>query len=118
VAGGVAAGGVLLCASAVLDDFGHFYRVASAADMHIKSCRAGAQQMIVDRRNLESALEQFCHDWIDLRFEQNEVAHHHCLVMHRHERDPTAERERRLDRHAVERYLEVGARESVAMDFS
>ena len=58
------------------------------------------------------------HDRIDLGLEQHEVAHHHRAAMRRLERDPAAERERRLDGDAVERHGEIGARKAVAMDIA
>ena len=62
------------------------------------------------RGDLEAAFEQLRHDRIDLGLQQHEVAHHHGAIMHRLERDPAAERQRRLDGDAVERHGEIGTR--------
>ena len=75
-----------------------------AADMHVERRRAGAQQMIVYRSDLQTALDQLAHHRIDLGLHQHKVAHHHGTAMRRHECDPAAERERRLDGHAVKRH--------------
>src|SRR5438552_1679605 len=44
------------------NDLGHFHRVTVATDMHVESLRIGAQQMVVDRRDLDATLEQLGHD--------------------------------------------------------
>ena len=83
----------------------HFDRVAVPADVHVEGRRVGAQQMIVDRGDVEAALDQLGHHRIDLGLQQHQIAHHHGAAMHRLERDPAAEREGRLDGDAVERDL-------------
>ena len=74
--------------------------------------------MVVDRGDLEPAVQQLGHDRRDLGFEQHEVAHHHGLAMHRREGDPAAERQGRLDGDAVERDMQIGPRQSVAVDLA
>ena len=71
--------------------------------------------MIMHRCNFDPALDQFRHHGIDLGFEENEIAHDHCAVMHRLEGHPSAERERRLDRDAVEGHRKIGARKAVSV---
>ena len=73
--------------------------------MHVESRGVGAQQMIVDRRDVEAALDQLGHDRIDFGLQQHEIAHHHGTAMRGLECDPAAKRERRLDGDAVERHL-------------
>ena len=70
----------------------------------------------MDRSDLEAALDQLRHHRVDLGLQEHEIAHDHRHVPHRLERDPAAERERGPDRDAVERYLQVGARKSVAVN--
>ena len=94
----------------------HLHRIAVAADVHVERQGRAAQHVIVDRGDLEAALDQLGHDRIDLGLEQHEIAHHHRAAVHRLERDPAAERECRPDGDAVERHLQVGARKAVAMD--
>jgi hypothetical protein len=72
----------------------------------------------VERRYRDAILRQLGHDRIDFSFKQHEIAHHHCAIMCRFERDPTAQSQARLDAHAVDRDLEIAARQSVAMDVS
>ena len=86
-----------------------------AANMHVERGGAGSQQVIVDGGYLEPALDHLEHDRIDFGFEEHEVAHHHGLSLNRLERDPAAERQRRLDGDAVERHGEIGARKTVAV---
>ena len=53
---------------------------------------------------------------VDLVLGQHEVAHDHGLSSHRLEGEPAAERKARLERDAVERHFEVGARQAHAVD--
>jgi len=76
--------------------------IAVATDMHVERRWARAQQMVVNRRDLQAVLDHLGHDRIDLSFEQHEVAHDHGAPVHWLERDPAAKREARLDGHAVE----------------
>src|SRR5712691_9457939 len=85
------------------------------ADVHIEGLWVGAQQVIVYGRNLYAALEQLGHDRIDLGLEQHQVAHHHRFAVSRLECSPAAERQRRLDSDAVDRYLQIGSRKAVAV---
>ena len=87
-----------------------------AADVHVERRGAAAQQMIVDRGDLEAAFDQLDHHRIDFGLEQHEIAHHHGPAMRGLERDPAAERQRRLDGDAVERHGQIGAGKAVAMD--
>ena len=83
-------------------------------NVHIERRGASAQQMIMHGSDLNPAREHFRHYGIDLGFEQY-VAHRHDTAMHRLECDPTAERQRRLDGHAVKRHREIVTREAVSM---
>ena len=59
---------------------------------------------------------ELLHHRVDLVLGQHEVAHDHRLVARRLEGEPGAEREARLDLDAVERDLQVGARQADAVD--
>ena len=64
-----------------------------SADMHVESRRIGAQQVVMDSRDLDPAFDQFGHHGIDFGFKENEIAHHHGAAMRRLEGDPTAKRQ-------------------------
>ena len=64
-----------------------------SSDVHVERQRLGAQQVVVDRGDLEATLEQLRHHGVDLGLQEHEVAHRHRHVPHRLERDPAAERE-------------------------
>jgi hypothetical protein len=83
------------------------------ADMHIIGWWIGAQQMVMNGCNDNAARHHLLHDRVDLVFKQDEIAHHHGLAFHLIERDPAGKGERRLDRHAVDGDVEVGARKGV-----
>jgi hypothetical protein len=93
-------------------------RIAVTSDVHVEGCRAAAQHVIVDGRDLDAVLDQLGHDGIDLGLEQHEITHHHCPAMHRLECRPAAERQCRPDGDAVERHLQVGSRKSITMNIS
>ncbi len=90
--------------------------IAVAGDVHVEGRRIGAQQMVVHGGDIEAGLDELGHHGIDLGFQKHDVAHRHHAAMGRLERDPAAERQPRLDGNAVERHLQVAAREAVAMD--
>src|SRR5436309_63166 len=69
----------------------------------------------MDSSNVDTALEQLGHDWIDLRIEQYQVSHDHRLGLHRHERHPATQRQRGLDCNAINRDLEIGSWKAVPM---
>jgi hypothetical protein len=79
------------------------------ADMHVERGRSCAQQMIVNRRDIEAAVEQPRHDWIDLGLQQDKVAHDRHAGVHRLERDPAAERQCRPDREWILQHLKKRA---------
>src|SRR5690348_1027654 len=92
--------------------------------------------MIMNRGNVETALDELGHYRLDLGFEQDQIAHHHglaahslaahslaahslaahSLATHTFECDPAAKRKRRLNAHAVERDVKIAAWETVAMN--
>ena len=72
--------------------------------------------MVVKRGDLDPVLEELLHHRIDLVMGQDQVAHDHRLIAHRLEGEPGAEREARLDVDAVERDLQVRARQADAID--
>ena len=112
------ASGVLLAASASRMAAAILTGIAVAADMHVERCGIGAQQVVVNRRDLDAAVDHFGHDRIDLGFQQHQVAHRHRFAVHRLERDPAAERQRWPDGDAIQRHRQIGARKSIAMDIA
>lgn len=90
--------------------------IALTAYVHVKRCGARSQQMVVDRGDAQAAIEQLFHHRVDLGLDQHEIAHDHYAARRRNERNPSAERESWLDGDAVERDVEVGAWEPIAMD--
>src|SRR5215510_2261339 len=70
----------------------------------------------MDGGDLDPTLEQLAHDRGNLGVEQDEIAHHHRAAVRRLERCPAAERQGGPDGDAVDRDLQVAAREAVAMD--
>ncbi len=91
-------------------------RIAVALDVHVERHGLGAQQVVVQRADLDAAFLELAHDRGHLVLRQHEIAHDHGLRIHRLEGDPAAERKARPERHAVERHFEVGAREAHAVD--
>ena len=89
-----------------------------STDMHVEGFRVGAQQMIVDRRNVDAAFEQLSHGRIDFGFEQDQVAHHHRFAAPRLEGGPAAERQRGFDCDAVDRHLKIGSRKTVTVNLT
>jgi hypothetical protein len=100
----------------IVDRSGELDRVPVPGNMHVERRRTRAQQMIVDGRDLEAVRDHLRHHRIDLGFEQHEVAHDHGAAVPRLERNPAAERQRRLDRHPVQRHGEIAAGKAVAVD--
>jgi hypothetical protein len=69
-----------------------FHRIAIALHMHVHRERLVAQQVIVQCRHFYAAGCKLCHDRRDLVHGQDEITHHHALIAHLLEGDPTAER--------------------------
>ncbi len=95
---------------------GKLHRIAVAEHMHVHRERLVSQQVIVQGRHLDAARRKFRHDRIDLGFGQHEIAHHHALIAHLFEGEPTAEREAGFQLDAVERDLQIGARQPDAIN--
>src|SRR5882762_1964987 len=72
--------------------------------------------MIVERRDLDAALDQLLHHGVDFLVQKHEVAHHNRFAARLLEREVRAERERWPDLHAVERDLEIAAPQTDAVD--
>ena len=94
---------------------GQARRVAVSIDMHVERGRLRTEQVIVHGRHRHSAGQQLRHHRIDLVLGQDKIAHHHRTVAFGLEREPAAEGQSRQQRHAVDRHVQIGARESVAM---
>jgi hypothetical protein len=72
--------------------------------------------MIMDRGDFESIFYGRCHYRRDLTFKQNQITHHHCAAVDRFESRPSTERQCRLYRHPVQRYVQISARKAVSMN--
>src|SRR5215472_10232054 len=86
--------------------------------MHVKSRRIGAQKMVVNSGDIETAVNELGHYRLDLGFEQDEIAHNHGLAAHPLKCDPATERQSRLNAHAVDRDVKVAARKAIAMNLA
>src|SRR5712692_8528938 len=84
--------------------------------MHVHGCRRGAQQMVVQRRYLDAALDEFLHHGVDLFMQENEIAHHHCLASHFLECQIGTQGKSGSDLDPVERDLEVAPPETDAVN--
>jgi len=74
--------------------------------MQVHHARRLAQQVVVQRREIDAALLQLREHRVDLVLGQHEVAHEHRRVHpDLQELDVRAEREPRLERHAARRDL-------------
>src|ERR1700746_1973371 len=71
--------------------------------------------MVVHGCYLDAVLDQLAHHWVDLRFQQDKIAHDHCVTTHGFKCHPTAERQSGLNSDAVQRHVEVGAWKPIAM---
>ena len=72
--------------------------------------------MIVQPRDLDPALGQLHHHRAHLGLCQDEIAHHHGATLHRFEGEPGTQRQGRFQLDPVERYVQIGARQSDAVD--
>jgi hypothetical protein len=68
------------------------------------------------RRDLDPFPGQFPHDWAHLIGGENEIAHDQRLIPLASKGEPGAKRQRRLQLHAIEQDLEIGARKANAVD--
>jgi hypothetical protein len=99
-----------------VEDLCELHRVAVPCDMHVHGGGLGAEEVVMQSRHFDSVLDQHRHHRIDLVMGQDQVAHDHGLIAHGLEGEPGAEREARLDVDAVERDLQVRARQADAVD--
>src|SRR6267154_1448914 len=90
--------------------------VAAAVEVHVHGCGRGAQQMVVQRRDLDAALDEFLHHGVDLFMQEHEVAHHHCLAAHFLECEIGAQGKSGSDRDLVEGDLQVAPPKTDAVD--
>lgn len=84
--------------------------------MHVEGWRARAQQVVVHGGHLQAFGEEFRHHGIDLGLGQNEIAHHHGLVAHGREGDPSAQGEAGLELDTVKADLEIEPRKAVTVN--
>src|SRR5689334_17178728 len=73
------------------------------------------KQVIMKPRYLDAMLDQLRHHGRDFFLQQNEIAHYHGFRTHGLESDPATKSERRFYSNAIQRYVEVSAREAVPM---
>ena len=90
--------------------------IAMAENMHIEGRGLCAQKMIMERGDLDAAFGKLGHHRRDLRFGQHEITHHHGGVAIRPEGEPGAEREARFELDAIQRHMQIGARQADAID--
>jgi uncharacterized protein YbcV (DUF1398 family) len=74
--------------------------------------------MVVNRSDFDAALQELAHNRIDLGLGEHQVTHDQRTVLHRLEAKSSAQRQSRLDCNAVERHLQITARNAVAVDFA
>jgi hypothetical protein len=84
--------------------------------MHVHREGLVAQEVIVQRRHLDAARGELCHDRVDLGLGQHEIAHHHALLAHLFEGEPAAKSKPGLQLDPVECDLQIGARQADAVD--
>ena len=72
----------------LLHTCGECRRFAHAADVHEVDLRLVEEEVIVQRRHLETVVQGGTHGRVDFVLEQNRVAHHHQTVMRRGEGCP------------------------------
>src|SRR5438094_8685163 len=94
------------------------HRIAMGEHVHVHREVLVAKKVIVKCGHLDSAFLELSHHRGNLAHQEHEVAHHHSLVAALPERKPGTERQCRLDLHAVERDLEITARQTHAIDAS
>ena len=84
-------------------------------DVHVHHARRLVEHVVVEGRLLHTAGLERAHHGRHLALEKHEVAHRHRRVRPRGlERDPRAERQRGLERHAAGDHGEVAPREGEA----
>jgi hypothetical protein len=91
-------------------------RIAISLHMHIHRERLVAQQVIVQRRDLDFPRGELAHDGVDLIHGQHEVAHDHAVISHFLESEPTPERKTGFQLDAVECDLQIGAWQTDPVD--
>jgi hypothetical protein len=84
--------------------------------MHVHREGLVAEQVIVQCGHFDSAGRELCHDRSDLVHGQHEITHHHALIAHLLEGQPTAEGKAGFQFDAVQNDLQIGARQAHAID--
>ena len=86
-------------------------------DVHAHSLGLGPLQVVVERRDLDTAFNQLHHHRADLGFRQHEIAHHHDIVIaHGFECEPRAECQGRFELHPVKSNFQVRTRQPDPID--
>jgi len=97
---------------------GHLFGIAVPGDVHVERCGSGPKNVVVNGRDVQSAVQQLAHDRGNFGIKQHEVAHHHGLAVHGRESHPSSQRQGWLDGDAVQRDAQVGSRQSIAVNFA
>ena len=85
--------------------------------VHVEDSRALPEEVVVQRRHLETVVQQRRHHRVYFVFREHEIAHHHGTSgVSGRERQPPAEPEGRRDRAARNRDSEVAAGKVYAAD--
>src|SRR5262249_32892354 len=86
-------------------------------DVHEKHLRLIKKEMVMQSGNAKTIVDRSAHCRVHLIFEQNSIAHHHCIgVDALGERGPCAEAHERRHWPAADRDLHVGSGESDSID--
>src|SRR5439155_234425 len=91
---------------------GEPHRRAAPRDVHVQYARCFMQQVVVQGGLRDPAFLELAQHRCDFALEQHQIPHHHRLgIAHLLERDPGAEGQRGLDRHAGGGDVQVTARQ-------
>ena len=90
--------------------------IAVAHHVHVHGRGLGAQQVIMERGDIDAAFFELLHHGVHLVLQQDEIAHHHRCIVDRLEGQPTTEREAGFERDTVEAHLQIRARQADAVD--
>src|SRR5271168_230490 len=84
--------------------------------MHVEDRGGSAQQVVVNRRDLDAIVREAFHHGADLSVGEHQITHEHGAAAHGNKRDPSAEREGWFDRNAVNVNLKIASRQSVLVN--
>ena len=89
---------------------GEFIRVTHPYDVHEHNFRLVREEVVMERRDVQSMIKCDAHDGVHLRFCEDQIPHHHRVIPHRRKCGPGGEAHRR--RHFYPRHgnLQIAAR--------